>query len=258
MPKYIIGNLKMNLLSPTECDLYLADFNNEAKNLKLRNTEIVLCPPYVYLEKFAENFKRKKGVKVGAQDAFWEKEGAYTGEISVPMIKNLGCEYIILGHSERRKYFGETNETANLKIKAALKSGVTPIYCIGESREERKMNLTKEVIIRQLQEGLQDISRMNLEKTIICYEPVWAISSNNPDFLPTSNEIMEARLLIKKILTEKYGSKYALMARIIYGGSVNCKITEKVCLNPEMDGVLVGRESLTPHELIKIATLLNG
>lgn len=244
----------MHLLSPTECNRYLADFNNEAEHLRLKNTEIVLCPPYIYLEKFTEFFKRKKGVKIGAQDAFWEKEGAYTGEISIPMLKNLGCEYLILGHSERRRYFGETNETANLKIKAALKLGITPVYCIGESKEERRMNLTKEVIIRQLQEGLQDISRVNLEKIIIVYEPIWSVGT---DVVPEANEIMEAKLLIRKILTEKYGSKYALAARIIYGGSVNCKITEKVCLHPEMDGVLVGRESLTPHELIKIAEIIN-
>jgi triosephosphate isomerase (TIM) len=255
MNKYIIGNLKMNLLSPAECNRYLADFNDEIRNLKLKGTEIILCPPYIYLEKFINNFKRKKGVKIGAQNAFWEKEGAYTGEISIPMLKNLGCEYIILGHSERRRYFGETNETVNLKIKAVLKLGITPVYCVGESKEERRMNLTKEVVINQIQEGFQDIPRVNLEKIIIAYEPIWSIGTN---IVPESNEIMEAKLLIRKILTEKYGSKYALMARIIYGGSVNSKIADKVCLNPEMDGVLVGRESLIPHELIKIATLLNG
>ena len=232
-----------------------ADLFADTVEIAQEITEIILCPPYVYLEKFSENFKRKKGVKVGAQNSFWEKDGAYTGEISIPMLKNLGCEYVILGHSERRRYFGETNETANLKIKAALKSGIMPVYCIGESGAERKMNLTKEIIIRQLQEGLQDISRVNLEKIIIAYEPICAVGT---DIVPNCNEIMEARLLIRKILTEKYGSKYALLTKIIYGGSVNSRIADQICLNPEMDGVLVGRESLVPHELIKIAEIING
>jgi triosephosphate isomerase len=257
MAKYVIGNLKMNLLSPAERDEYLSDFNNVLSGTKLKNIEIILCPPYLYLEKFAENFKKKKNVKIGSQNFFWQDSGAFTGEVSVKMVKNMGARYAIIGHSERRKYFGETNETSNLKIKAALKSGISPIYCIGESKEERRMNLTKEIIIQQLQEGLADIPRVNLEKIIICYEPVWAISSNNPDTPPTSNDIMEAKLLIRKILAEKYGSKYALEASIIYGGSVNCRIVDQVCLHPEMDGVLVGRESLIPHELVKIAEIIN-
>ena len=243
----------MNLLSPQERERYLEFLSKELQGKKLKNTEIVVCPPFVHIESFVKSVGKK--VRIGSQNIFWEEKGAYTGETSPVMLKNIKAQYAIIGHSERRRYFGETNETINLKLKSALRAGLTPIFCVGETKEEKGMDMTMDVIVRQIQEGLKDISRVLIEKIVIVYEPVWAVGS---DVIPTSNEIMGAKLLIRKILTEKYGAKYVEKIRVIYGGSVNAKWAKQVCVDPEMDGVLVGRESLVPHEFVKIASIING
>jgi triosephosphate isomerase len=252
--KYIIGNLKMNLVSQSEVEGYLETFKNEIRGKKFPGTGIILCPPAVYLRDFVEELKSKK-VSIGVQDIFWEKKGSFTGEISPLMVKNIGAEYAIIGHSERRKYFGETDETVNLKIKSALKERLAAIFCFGETLEERGEGFTSNVIFNQIQKGLEGISVSGLEKIIFAYEPVWAVGT---DSIPTSNGIMEVKILVRKILAEKYGLKYSQRAVILYGGSVKVKTAEQVCLDPGMDGVLVGRESLDPYEFLKIAEVLNN
>jgi triosephosphate isomerase len=252
--KYVIGNLKMNLSDQAELDRYFKAFKNELKGKKFKNTDIVVCPPFVHLKDFIKNIKNKS-ISIGVQDIFWEKSGSYTGEVSPAMVKNIGAEFAIIGHSERRKYFGETNEMVNLKLKAVLKERLTAILCFGETLEERGAGLTSRVIIDQIQEGLKDISIANLERIIFAYEPVWAVGT---DSVPTSNSIMEAKILVRKILAEKYGMKTSEKAVILYGGSVKKKILEQVCFDPGMDGVLVGRESLDPHEFLKISGMLNS
>jgi triosephosphate isomerase len=251
--KFIIGNLKMHLLSPAERDRYFTTFKKEIVGKKLRNDLIVLCPPSVHLESFVKNLKSKR-IKIGAQNVFWEEKGPYTGEISSLMAKNIGAEYVIVGHSERRRYFGETSLSANQKIKSSLRAGLYPIYCVGETKSERATGNIKQVITRQIQEGLADISAPKLEKIIFAYEPVWAVGT---DVIPTGNEIMEAKILIKKIIAEKYNAKAAEKIIILYGGSVNGSCASHVCHLPGMSGVLVGRESLAPHEFIKIAETIN-
>lgn len=250
--KLIIGNLKMNLLSETELQRYFSNFKKEIKEKDLSGCELVLCPPAVYIDKFAKNLGNKT-VKIGAQNIFWEKQGAYTGEISAPMVKNLGGEYVIAGHSERRRYFGETDETANLKIQSALKYGLRPIYCVGESKVQREMGQTKDVITRQIVEGLKNISSSRIKELVIAYEPIWSVGT---DVVPSSNELMEIKILIKKILS--FDLKYKIMPPIIYGGSVKPAMVKKLCLEPGMDGVLVGRESLAVYDFIKIATIINN
>lgn len=244
----------MNLITLSERERYLAAFNKEMKGKRLKSSEIVLCPPYVHLESFIKNIKNK-AISFGAQDAFWESKGSYTGEISSLMAKNIGANFVIIGHSERRKYFGETNEIINLKIIAAIKSGITPIFCLGETKEEKETDLTMDVVVRQIKEGLAGISKTLIEKIVFAYEPVWAVGS---DIVPSANEIMGARLLIKKIINDKYGARYAEKLKIIYGGSVKSSLVEQVCVSPGMDGVLVGRESLVPHEFIKIAEIIDS
>jgi triosephosphate isomerase len=251
--KLVVGNLKMNLLSSIERERYLDNFKKEIANKKFRKTEIVLCPPFVHIESFRKGLGKK--VKMGAQNMFWKKEGAFTGETSSVMIKNLGCDYVLLGHSERRKYFCETGEEINRKVIEALKIGLKPILCVGESRVEKDMNETLSVITRQLEEALVGIGRAKVENIIIAYEPIWAVGS---DQVPTTHEIMEARLLIRKILVGSFDKKYADKVKIIYGGSVNSKTVKEVCLEPGMDGVLVGRESLVSYEFLKIAEIING
>jgi triosephosphate isomerase (TIM) len=252
---YIIGNLKMNLLSPIEREKYFSQLDRELDRLVLKNTWLIFCPPAIHLEAFTEHYKKSRVVKIGAQNIFWELKGSYTGEISPLMVKSLGIELAIVGHSERRLYFFETDDIINQKIKVCLKNGIRPIFCLGETKMEKQMGRMKNVIMRQLQEGLRNISRMSAEKIIFAYEPVWSVGT---DKIPNSNEIMEARLLIRKILSEKYGMKFAMKAIIIYGGSVNSNIVKDVCISPGMDGVLVGRESLVPHEFIRIASIISN
>jgi len=254
MQKYIVGNLKMNIVNSQELERYFKVFKTEIKGKSFENTEIVICPPFVHLKDFVKEIKSKK-VSIGVQNVFCERSGSYTGEISGVMAKNIGAEYAIIGHSERRKYFGETNEMINLKIKSAIKERMTSILCFGETLEEREMGLTGKIIINQIQRCLDGVSSSGLEKIIFAYEPVWAIGT---DSVPTSNGIMEVKILIRKILAEKYGLKHSQKASIIYGGSVEAKTLNQVCLDPGMDGVLVGRESLDPHEFLKIAEMLNN
>jgi triosephosphate isomerase len=253
MEKIVVGNLKMNLLSPTERDRYLSLFKKELDNKNLNRTEIILCPSFVHLDGFHSELGKE--VKLGAQNIFWEREGSFTGEISPSMVKNFGCEYVIIGHSERRKYFGETNEVINIKINAALKVGLRPIICVGESKAEKGAMETMRVVTKQVKEALRDVNRTKLEQIIITYEPIWAVGT---DVTPTANEIMEAKLLIRKILVEMFDKKYAKEVKLLYGGSVNAKIVEEVCLEPGMDGVLIGRESLAPFEFLKIAEIINN
>jgi len=253
MKKLMVGNLKMNLISLKEREDYLKLFKKEMKDKRLSNVDIILCPPFVHLEAFNKNFQRGK-VKIGTQNLFWERKGAYTGEVSPVMVKNLGAEAAIIGHSERRRYFQETDDMVNLKVKAALKTGIIPILCVGETKKEKEAELTAKVITRQIVAGLQEISRFQLSKIIFAYEPVWAIGSG---LVPSGNEVLSAKLLIRKILTEKYGVKHAQIPRIIYGGSVSFRTVKQVCVESKMDGVLIGKESLSPHGFLKIAEILN-
>lgn len=253
MKKLIVGNIKMNILSAEERDKYLQWVDKELAGKKFNNSEIVLCPPFVHLEAF-KLWKNKK-VKLGAQDVFSLEKGSYTGEISPLMLKNFGCEYVIIGHSERRRYFAESDAEINLKVISALKNGLKPILCVGETREEKESDQTMEVINRQMRGSLININRTKANHMVIAYEPVWSVGN---DVVPTANEIMSARLLIKKILVELFGKKYAEEVKILYGGSVSAKTAKRVCIDAETDGALIGRESLNPHEFLKIAELINN
>jgi triosephosphate isomerase len=253
MKRLIVGNLKMNLLSPQERDRYLAWMDKELKNKKFNNLEIVLCPPHVHLEAF-KNWKNKK-IFLGAQNMFPEEKGSYTGEISPIMLKNLGCEYVIVGHSERKRYFSESDREINLKLISALKNGLKPILCVGESRVEKENYETLRIITSQVREALIDVKRARAEQISIVYEPIWSVGS---DAVPTTNEIMEARLLIRKVLVEMFGKKYAEMVRILYGGSVSQVFVKQTCIDSGMDGALIGRESLVPHGFIKTAETINS
>lgn len=244
----------MHLLGLLERERYLSSLKKELQGRKIKKVEMVLCPPFVHLEAFRKAVSKK--IKIGAQNMFWERSGSYTGEISPAMLKNLGAEYVILGHSERRRYFCEKDDEISLKLLSALKYGLKPILCVGEDKEER--GGTAASIVKKLDKCLEHINRVKIENIIICYEPVWAISSNTPDHLPTSDEIMSGRLLVKKFLVGKYGAKTAAKVKIIYGGSVSALNAKEVCLEAGMDGVLVGKESLVPHEFVKIAEIISN
>lgn len=255
-PKLVVANFKMNLNTGFELIQWLTNFSKAKKSLKLMGTELVLCPPLLHLDAFRRKIKLK-AVHFGTQNCFWESKGAYTGEASPALIKSCKGEYVILGHSERRKYLGETDQMVADKILAASKAGLVPVVCVGENAQERKSGMLKTVVSKQLACILENVGSGRLENIVLCYEPVWAISSNKPDHPPTSNEIMEARLLIRKILAQKYGVPSAEKVRILYGGSVDGKNAQEVCVSSGMDGALVGGASLMPHDLVRIAQVVD-
>lgn len=253
MRKLAIGNLKMNLLTPAERDRYIESFQKVIEKIQILNTEIVLCPPALHIETFAKSLAGEK-ISVGAQNCFWEDRGSFTGEISPLMLKNFSTTHVIIGHSERRRYFGETDGIFNAKLSSALQAGLTPVYCIGETADEKQGGKTATVLVNQLEKGLKDVPLAKIGKIILAYEPVWAVGT---DLVPNENDILVVKILIKKYLTEKFGNSVAEKMMILYGGSVNAKTVEQVCNGPEMDGVLVGRESLIPVEFLKIAEIID-
>lgn len=246
--KFIVGNLKMNLISSDEKEKYFSDFKKEIKNHKLTDEKIVLCVPAIHLESFAKKLKLKD-VSLGGQNLFWEDKGSFTGETSGSMLKNTGAEYVLIGHSERRKYFSETSAEANLKIVAALRNHLVPIYCVGETLEEKNNGSAPEVIISQISEAFRGISETQAKAILIAYEPVWSVGS---DQIPTSDDILQVKILIKKTFAKMYGFEVAEKMHLLYGGSVKAEFVGQVCVKPGLDGVLVGRESLVPKDFLKI------
>jgi triosephosphate isomerase (TIM) len=249
--KLIVGNLKMNPVSLVEFERYLDMLEKEMKGKEFEKTEVVVCPPIIYLQKLLD--RKFENVKAGVQDAYWEYQGAFTGQISAGMVKSAGASYAIVGHSERRKYFGENEEIINLKLKAILKNGLHAVLCVGESAEERKKGQTSQILKKQLKGCLEGVAPGKLEYISLAYEPIWAVGT---DKIPTSDEILEAKIIIKKSISEMYSPKSVEKVRLLYGGSVKSSCASEVCLDPAMDGALIGRESLMPHELVKIAKMI--
>lgn len=228
-------------------------FDGVVKNISsIRKTEVVICPPFIYLEFCSRLLKarvHKLKASLGAQNAFFDEVGAFTGEVSGEMLYNIGVKYVILGHSERRT-LGETNELINKKIKASLDAGLRPILCVGENvRDENHsyFNLVK----TQLEECLNGVKKISISKIIIAYEPVWAISStiNRHDATPVDSR--EMAIFIRKILSDKFGPD-ASSVRIIYGGSVNEKDAGEFLKNGGVDGLLPGRSSLDAKKFVEI------
>lgn len=246
---YVVGNLKMNMLSREEAVQYMTVLKREIKDRIFHHTKGILCPPFPYLYDFS---LLPPGIECGAQNVFFEKSGAYTGEVSPTMLKNAGVTSVIIGHSERRMLFGETNEIVKMKVSAALKHLLVPIVCIGETEAERKAGETERVLELQVRSIFSDLSKLQAEKIIIAYEPRWAIGT---DQLPTSQEIFSVRVLLRKILTEEFDADVADRVIVLYGGSVKSSFLADVSWEGGMDGVLVGRESLFPYEVIKMMAL---
>ncbi len=253
--KFVIANWKCNPQSAKEAERL---FGAAAENSKeKKNIEVVICAPYVFLGLLQPPLYpslgkggRQERVKLGAQNCFWEQKGPYNGEVSPSMLKDIGCEYVILGHSERRKYFGETDEIINKKIKAALAARLKPILCIGEKAEERER--IKEVVSAQLRSCFAGVEESQIKNIIVVYEPVWAISTatNSKDCLP--DEVFSAGLMIKKILIDLYGKSIAEKVKVVYGGSVDSGDAAQYIKEAKMDGVLVGAASLNANEFGKI------
>lgn len=239
----VIGNWKMNPLSLKEAEKLFTNISKSISNTK--KTEVVICPPFLYLEKLK---KISKKVLLGAQDSFWEDSGAYTGEISGEMLYSIGVRYVIVGHSERR-VMGENNQDVNKKIKALIKSGITPVVCIGEVKRDENHEYLN-FIKTQIDECLNGVSKNSLSKIIIAYEPVWAIGLGASP--ATSEEFREMNIFIKKILSDKFGAKELSNIRVIYGGSVDGKNAGDFIKEGHADGFLPGRASLDPKKLSEI------
>jgi triosephosphate isomerase len=210
--------------------------------------EIAVCPPFVCLPAAIEAAKGSK-VAIGGQDMFWEQEGAFTGEISTSMLLAVGCTHVIIGHSERRQYFGETDDTVNLKLKTALAAGLTPIVCVGEVLEEREANLTEDVLRRQCLRAFHAISGKKAGKLVIAYEPVWAIGTGKT---ATPQLASEAHALIRGEAAKAFGQELADNLRILYGGSVKPENAKALMAEEEIDGALVGGASLDPKSFAAI------
>ncbi len=251
--KYLIGNLKMNLSSKEEADQYLSVLKQETAGRHFEHVEIVVAPPFIHLDRFHRELS--KGIALGAQDVFWEKEGSYTGEISPSMLKDIGVEYAIVGHSERRTYGRETDEDVAKKVHAALRSNLRPVLCVGETADERSSEKIAEVLEAQLLEPFRELSSLQAEKIIIAYEPRWAIGT---DKTPDAGEILQAKVIMYRTIAASCGAAVADRIPILYGGSVKTALLERVCFEAHMDGVLVGRESLFPYEVVKMAERLES
>ena len=252
MRKFIIaGNWKMykNIVEAIE----LANgLKRELFELSSDDIDIVLCPPFTALSEVAEVIANSN-IKLGAQDVYWQDEGAFTGEVSPLMLKDAGCQFVIIGHSERRQFFGETNKGVNSKIKAALKHGLTPIVCVGESLKEREADQTFKILDDHIQNGLKDISESEILKLVIAYEPVWAIGTGKT---ATPAQAQEAQKYIRDLLIKMYNKELASETRIQYGGSVKPENTQELMQQPDVDGALVGGASLkieTFAEIVKKA-----
>jgi len=252
MNRIVIGNVKMNLLYPRERDQYIANLKNEIRCHKLSKIDIVICPSFIHIESFIKNFS--KNIFIGAQDIFWERKGAYTGEISPIMLKEMGCFWSIVGHSERRIYLKESEEMIQKKLTLSVKSGIKTVLCIGETLEERRGEQIRSVLERQIVSALNKIRESELKNVVIAYEPIWSIGTG---ITPMSNEIMEVALLIKRLILDLFGSGYEKTVPILYGGSVNTQNVRRVCLEPLMDGVLVGESSLHVDDFFRIASILD-
>jgi triosephosphate isomerase (TIM) len=215
------------------------------------NADMVLCPSFTNLDA-VHNITSSSNIELGAQNMYFEPHGAYTGEISAEMLKSVGCEYVIVGHSERRRYFGETNKTVNKKIKVALENYLIPIMCVGEKLEEREQNSTFEVIAQQLSEGLVALGAEVVEQSkeiIIAYEPIWAIGTGK---VATPEQAQEVHVFIRTKLTEIFGEKRAQEIRLQYGGSVKPENVKELMAQPDIDGALVGGAALKADSFAKI------
>ena len=230
---FIAGNWKMNKTVPEALELV----NGLKASLKgVEGVEVAIAPPYTALYPVAQTLKESP-IHLASQNLFWEEKGAYTGEVSPIMLKEVGCRYAIVGHSERRQYFGETDETVNRRIKAAIRYGLKVIFCIGETLQEREEGRTFDVVERQLEQGLIGVEEKAVEEIVIAYEPVWAIGTGKT---ATPEQAEEVHQWIRQKLEKLYSKKVSEGLRIQYGGSVTPENIKGLMRQPDIDGALVG------------------
>ena len=247
--KVIAGNWKMNML-PNEAMAFIETLAPMVKNTQ---NEVILCVPYTDLF-YSLLTSQGTNIKIGAQNMHFEEKGAYTGEVSAQMLKCIGVEYVIIGHSERRQYFAETDETVNKKVKTALKNELNPIVCVGETLEQRENGKTEEIITTQTKLALEGISSEDVKKVIIAYEPIWAIGTGKTATSEDANNSVKA---IRNEIAKLYGNNIAEEIIIQYGGSVKSSNAKELFTTSDIDGGLVGGASLKADEFSKIVNFEN-
>ena len=246
----IAGNWKMNkTASETK------QFADELKTIlpRAKWCDVLVCVPSVNLPDAQRAFTDMR-VTVGAENVFYEKNGAYTGEVSADMLKDLGVKYVIIGHSERRQYFGETDITVNKKVHAALEAGLHPIVCVGESLEQRELGVTMDLISLQVKSALAGVSAEKLRKCVIAYEPVWAIGTGRT---ATPEQAGEVCTFIRATIRHMYGARIARSITIQYGGSMNPGNAAELLAQPDIDGGLIGGAALKPDQFVAIINAAN-
>ena len=246
----IAGNWKMNKTA-TETKKFAEDL--KAIMPKAKWCDVVICCPFVNIPTALRSFKDLR-IAVGAENLFYEPSGAYTGEVSADMLKDLGVKYVIIGHSERRQYFGETDITVNKKVHAALEAGLHPIICVGESLEQRDMGVTLELIALQVKSALSGVAAEKVRKCVIAYEPIWAIGTGRT---ATAGQAAEVCTSIRTIIRGLYGARVARSVTIQYGGSMNPKNAQELLAQPDVDGGLIGGASLKPDQFVEIINAAN-
>lgn len=242
--KVIAGNWKMNML-PNEAIEFITRLTQTAKQSK---SEIILCVPYIDLF-YSLLTAQDTPIKIGAQNMHYKESGAYTGEISGKMLKSIHVEYVIIGHSERRKYFAETDEIVNLKLQAAFENNLKPILCVGETLEQREAGKAQEVITKQIEADLTGLTKEQVQNTIIAYEPIWAIGTGKTATVEDANKAIKQ---IREKIQELYGEQTAQNAILLYGGSVSAGNSKELLSASQIDGALIGGASLKIEEFEKI------
>ena len=244
---FIAGNWKM-FKTVHEAVVFVKELRGLVKDLS--DVEVVIAPPFTAMHAVAEA-ARNTNVGVAAQNVYWEREGAFTGEVSAAMVKEAGAEYAIVGHSERRRLFGETDAIVNRKILAAIAAGLTPIVCVGETLEERERNETLEILDRQIKDGLDGLTSEQVAELVLAYEPVWAIGTGRN---ATAAQAGDAHAHIRKRLRQWVGGDAADQCHVIYGGSVKPDNIRALITEPDVDGALVGGASLDVKSFMGIVT----
>lgn len=236
----VVGNWKMHPIELADARKLFSGIKKHVRNLK--HTKTVVCPPFPYIQILSSAYRGEK-VQFGAQDTFWEREGSYTGEVSAPQLRDVGAEYIIVGHSERRA-LGETNEIVSKKVEAVLRARLTPILCFGEHEHDEEGKYL-DVISAQLKEGLSGVRAKDIPNVILAYEPIWAIGGESDNAM-TPHAIHQMTLFIRKVLRELYDGPASEKVRILYGGSVESTNVQSLVEEANVDGFLVGHASLNP------------
>jgi len=244
--KVIAGNWKMNN-GINETVSLISELKKEMSGKEF-NCDVIICPPFVNLETAGALLKGWV-IKLGAQNVYFEESGAFTGEISAAMLKGVGCEYVILGHSERRTIFGESDQVINKKLKTAVKNGLKPIFCVGETLEEREKGIAFKIIEEQIRNGLNSFNESGLENLIVAYEPVWAIGTGRN---ATPQQAQDVHLFIRELIAKMFSAGFAAQLVIQYGGSVKADNAKELLSQPDIDGALVGGACLKADSFIKI------